>query len=191
MKCGKELYEPEEEYCYDCKRIHHCYDQGAAAFVYSEGIKESIYRYKYKNRREYAGWYVKEIARACGGQIRIWAPQVIVPVPLHESKMKKRGYNQAELIAGELGKCLDIPVRTDLLRRVRKTTPMKALGTKERVKNLENAFIISGNSVKYNQIMLVDDIYTTGTTVDACAGVLKDKGAKKVYFVCLCVGRGI
>lgn len=191
LQCGKELRRADEQYCYDCGKIKHHYEQGAAAFVYTEGIKQSIYRYKYKGRREYARWYGRVLADRCGARIRMWNPDVIVPVPLHREKLKKRGYNQAELVANELGKRLGIPVDGDYLVRRHNTAPMKELTSNERLKNLKNAFIITNNDVKYNKILIVDDIYTTGATVDACADVLKEYGAKEVYCVSLCVGRGI
>lgn len=190
MKCGKELADEQEEYCGDCQRLKHCFDQSAAAFSYSEDIKQSVYRFKYQNKRTYADWYAQAVEQVCGGQIMRWAPQVIIPVPLHRSRQKKRGYNQAGLLADTLGKRMNIPVDTACLQRVERTRPMKQLGDEERIKNLENAFNITSNSVKYNKVLLVDDIYTTGATLDACARVLKEHGAGRVYAVCLCIGKG-
>ncbi len=191
LKCGKELDDAQKQYCYDCGRIEHTYTQGTAVFAYTEGIKQSIYRYKYKGRREYAVWYAEQIAKKCGAQIAIWRPDVIIPVPLHRNKLRKRGYNQAELLAVEIGKNTGIPVDADYLLRGKNTAPMKALSENERTKNLEKAFLIKKNGVKYNKVMLVDDIYTTGATVDACATELKAAGSEQVYCVSLCIGRGI
>ena len=104
MKCGKPLDEENGELCFDCEKTRHVYDQGAAVFQYSQGIKQSIYRFKYNGCRDFADWYGEEIYRTCQEQLKLWAPQVIIPVPLHVSKERIRGYNQAELIAVELGK---------------------------------------------------------------------------------------
>ncbi len=191
LKCGKELESEEEQYCYDCKRLTHVYTQGAAAFVYTDGIKQSIYRYKYKGRREYAGWYGKMLAKHCGSRIRLWRPDVIIPIPLHRHKLHERGYNQAKLMADALGENMGISVNEDYLIRNIRTAPMKNLTGEERIKNLKNAFIINRYDVKYNKVLLVDDIYTTGATVDACAKVLEEHGVKQVYCVSLCVGKGI
>lgn len=191
LKCGKELEDAEKQYCYDCGRVEHIYTQGIAAFSYTEGIKQSIYRYKYKGRREYAAWYGEKVAKRCGMQIAVWNPDVIIPVPLHKDKLKKRGYNQAELIAIELGRRLGIPVNAECLMRGKNTAPMKELSENERTKNLENAFFLKDDGVKYNKVMLVDDIYTTGATVDACAKTLKTAGVQQVYCVSLCIGKGI
>lgn len=190
MKCGKELLE-DEQYCYDCKRLKHEFEQCAAVFVYSEAIKQSIYRYKYKGRREYAEWFAGQMYEKMASRIAVWEPELIVPIPLHKSKYKQRGYNQAWLLAAELGRLTGIPVDDGLLQRSRATEPMKALDGENRIKNLKNAFIISSNKVKYKKILLVDDIYTTGATMDACAKALRSKGVEQVYGLCLCIGRGI
>ena len=78
----------------------------------------------------------------------------------------------------------------EALVRVIKTAPMKELSNRERVKNLQNAFQICNNSIRYNKVLIVDDIYTTGATVDACARCFKESGTDKVYVVTLCIGKG-
>ena len=115
---------------------------------------------------------------------------MIIPVPIHESKLKQRCYNQAELIADELSGSMGIPINNKYIMRIRKTTPMKELSNEERVKNLQNAFQICNNSIRYNKVLIVDDIYTTGATVDACARCFKESGTDKVYVVTLCIGKG-
>ena len=105
--------------------------------------------------------------------------------------MIKRGYNQAELIAKELGKNLGIKVDGNYLKRVVNTRPQKEMSRSERKKNMEKAFKISNSVVKYRKIILVDDIYTTGSTVDACAKVLLAAGACEANCVCLSIGQGI
>ena len=114
-----------------------------------------------------------------------------MPVPIHDSKKKQRGYNQAELIARELGRRLNIPVETNLIKRVRKTIPMKDLSAVERQNNLKRAFKICRNDVKLNTIIIVDDIYTTGSTIDAMAYEMRKAGIKRIYFVALAIGNGI
>lgn len=124
FRCGKQLWEEKEEYCTDCKNIEHQFEQGVAVFGYDEKIKDAMYRFKYSNQREYAKFFGEAIAARYGYQIRHWNPDVIIPVPLYRIKYYQRGYNQAELVARELGKILGIPVDTGLLFRVRKTRPM-------------------------------------------------------------------
>lgn len=159
-------------------------------YEYSKCIKDSIYRFKYHNKREYAGIYAKQIADKCGSMIHAWAPDALIPVPIHSSRLKERGFNQAELIAGELEQLMGIPMDCEALVRVVKTVPMKELDNAHRVKNLQNAFQAGEKVVRYSKVLIVDDIYTTGATFDACATVLKHAGVQKVYGVSLCVGDG-
>jgi len=108
---------------------------------------------------------------------------VIVPVPLFESKLRKRGYNQSEILAKELGKRLNIPVK-NLLKRTRDTKTQVGLKVEDRKKNIKNAFSIqsqiSNLKSQMPNILLVDDVVTTGSTLLECANVLKRVGAKKV-----------
>ncbi len=190
MKCGKQLDEDEREYCNDCSVKKHNFDRGAAAFSYSDSMKKSMYAFKYNNRREYAGFYADTLLSGWETLIRAWKPQIIIPVPLHKTKYRKRGYNQAEVFARALSERLDVPVDASYLMRVRKTRPQKELNDRERCNNINNAFQTAGNGVKYRQVLLTDDIYTTGATVDECARVLKAAGAQEVYFAAVCIGRG-
>lgn len=190
MKCGKALADETLEYCGDCRRCRHDFARAAAAFAYSDGIRQSVYRFKYQSRREYANWYARAIVETCGGVLRLWQPQVLLPVPLHPGRLRSRGFNQAQLLAESLSGLLELPVETAYLQRVKRTKPMKTLNDAERIKNLENAFKITRNGVKYKKVLLVDDIYTTGATVDACARVLKTHGVQEVYVACLCIGKG-
>ena len=117
--------------------------------------------------------------------------QALVPVPVHVTKKHSRGYNQAEVLAKELGKYLEIPVRCDLIKRVRKTAPMKDLSAEARQNNLKKAFKICCNDVKLDTIVIIDDIYTTGSTIDAMCAELQKVGIKNIYYVALAIGRGI
>jgi len=188
MKCGKALEDETREYCSDCATIQHEYNQGRAVFLYP-CIRKSIYRFKYKNRREYAEYLGWKMAAVCGKTIKSWNPDALVPVPLHRKKLEKRGFNQAELLANELSKYLHIPVDTKLVARTRNTAPQKALDANERQNNLKNAFKIIQNNVKLKTIVLIDDIYTTGSTIDAIAHEMKAVGVDKVYYIALAIGR--
>jgi len=190
-KCGKPLEQFEEEYCYDCKKIKHIYERGFAVWAYDEEIKKSMYRFKYHNRREFADFYAKELADIYGVFIKHWECDVIIPVPLHKKKYKRRGYNQAALIAKKLSRRLEIAYDDSFLIRAVETKAQKELDDKERYNNLIGAFQIANNGVKYNKVIIVDDIYTTGATIDACARVLKDNGITKVYYLSACIGYGI
>lgn len=189
-KCGKHLADDSLEYCTDCSKGRHIYDQGLALYDYPS-VSKTIYRFKYSNRSEYSKYLGIELARHLGPQILSWKPDVIIPVPLHKKKLQKRGYNQAGLLAKELSKCLDIPYYDRLILRQKNTVPMKELRGSERQINLKNAFIVGDNDVKLSKVVIVDDIYTTGATIDAIARVLKEAGVQKVFFIALSIGVGI
>lgn len=187
-KCGKPLQSEEAEYCYDCMRGNHIYDSGLALYEY-ESIKDSLYRFKYKGRCEYAGFYGREIAGRLGDRIAGWHPDALLPVPMYKRKERMRGYNQAGLLADAVGAALHIPVRQDLMIRQRQTVPMKELDPVRRQINLKKAFIIGQFDVKLKCIIIIDDIYTTGSTMDEMAKVLRTAGVSRIHFLTLAIGR--
>jgi ComF family protein len=156
-------------------------------------MRQIMAEYKYGGCEADAYFFADEMTRFYGEKITNWGIEVIVPVPLHWRKKWFRGYNQAESLALTLGAKLHIPVCADALARTRYTEPQKKLDDKERAANLKGAFSAGKGSIsgqiKGFTVLLVDDIYTTGATLEACARVLLDMGAKKVYFICLCIGR--
>lgn len=188
-KCGKEIEKNEQEYCRDCQRFSHAFDRGASVFAYDEVMRRSISMFKYHNRREYAKFYAEEMYRNCERFIKLCAPEVILPVPVHKQKKRQRGFNQAELVAKELGKILQIPVDTEYLMRVEKTTPQKELTRQQRKVNLKKAFAIRETGKYYERVLLVDDIYTTGATIDAISEILRENQSKIIFFLTICVGR--
>ena len=189
FKCGKQLNDSNEEYCSDCRRRSHSFVRGVALYDYSS-IRVSMYRFKYSGRAEYAEFYGREIALVFGELFEKWGIEAIVPVPMYSGKERMRGYNQAEKLAESVGAESGLPVIHGLVKRVRNTKPMKLLGVGERAANLKNAFIIASNDVKFSKVLLVDDIFTTGATIDAVAETLKDAGVSYVYFVALSIGAG-
>lgn len=189
-RCGKPLEDERREYCSDCERKRHYFTQGKAVFVYEGGIRQSLYRFKYSNKREYAGFYADEANRLYHEWLIERNIEVIIPIPMYIWKQRLRGYNQAEVFARALEKDTGIPVDTQLIRRIRNTTPQKKLSDVERRGNLKNAFQLRSDIVKYKQIILVDDIYTTGSTMDAVAKILVAAGVEEVYFICISIGKG-
>lgn len=188
LKCGKQIRDEREEYCRGCRLVMHEFERGRGLFTY-RSMAESMYRFKYAGRREYARFYGEQIVRRLGRTIRGWKPDALIPVPVHSSRKRERGYNQAEVLAEEIGKKMDIPVERRLLKRVKKTMPQKLLDDKGRQNNLKRAFKIGRNDVKLKVIVMIDDIYTTGSTIDACAAVLKSVGVEKVYYITAAIGK--
>lgn len=194
-KCSKPMEDEEQEYCMDCQKSKHHYNKGYSVWLYDQHMKKSISNFKYHNKWEYAKFYIIEMVQHYEDTIKKLSIDVIIPVPLHPSKRLERGYNQAEILANGLGKSLNIPVATNLLIRSKKTLPQKQLSNKERLKNLKEAFRININALykydrKIERVLLMDDIYTTGSTIEACTNVLMEHGVSEVFFITLCIGKG-
>ena len=155
-------------------------------------VSGSLYRFKYDGRREYADFYGEGMARAMDRFLRETGaqhvPELLVPVPCSRQRMRKRGYNQAALLAHRLSEKTSFPVAEDLLVRSRDTRAMRGMTALERQINLKRTFHVYGNGVRLKSIMLIDDIYTTGATIDACAGALLEAGAEEVSFLALAIG---
>ncbi len=128
------------------------------------------------------------MARHLRGFFENCRPSCLIPVPVSAAKLKKRGYDQAEVLASAISENTGIPVLKNYVIRCRDTLPMKELSRNERMKNLRGAFKITAHDVKCRSVMIVDDIYTTGSTMDALAAVLKEEGVEVVYFVTLAAG---
>ncbi len=195
IKCGRHIFSEEQEYCYECTQKKHAYTRGIAVFEYDDKMRESIGDFKFRGRRQNGEYYSAEAVRRYSEQIRRFAPDALVPVPVHRSRRALRGYNQAEVLADGIGSRLGIPVYGRLLKRVKKTTPQRLLGGRDRQSNLRHAFECDLNFINIEKdtltrIMLVDDIYTTGSTADACANALIEAGVSEVGIISICIGRG-
>ena len=183
-RCGGEL-SGILDVCPDC--LHAAQDFpwkcGIAVFKMCGEIKEAIYRYKYRNRPEYA----RAFGQLAAGALRASGldADLIVPTPLHWFRYCQRTYNQAELLSQEIGRELGIPV-TNLLVRKKWTKQQARLDRQARIRNLEGAFSIRHSTKGRGRcILLIDDVMTTGSTLTAGARVLLDAGAAEVNVLVL------
>ncbi len=190
LRCSKPIDSDEKEFCLDCERHEFSFDCGFAVFLYCGKIKASIARYKYGGRQEYGRFYGEMLNLFASSYVTSWKPEALIPVPVHAGKLSKRGYNQAKVLADVLGKIWDIPVDSRSMKRRKKTRAQKNLDPAERRRNLREAFTLV-QEVRYKTAVLVDDIYTTGSTVDTLARLLKEHGVERVYFLTVCIGRGL
>ena len=185
LKCGRPIQDDSRELCEGCRTHMHEFTRGRAAFVYDDGLKESIYRFKYGGRREYADYYAGRMDELLGTWIRSLRPDAFIPIPVHKSRLRERGYNQAGLLAEGLSKLTGIPTCNEVLIRSGKTAVQKDLGASERQNNLKKALKIGSDVVKLKNIVLIDDIYTTGSTMNAAASCLRIAGVENIYFAVL------
>jgi ComF family protein len=190
QKCGKQLINDESLYCEDCTENRHCFDRGVCIFEYKNELKQSLYKFKYKNKRCFGEFYGSIGICVYGGLLKQWNIELIVPVPMYNKKRKKRGYNQATVFGEFLSSKTGIALDDRSLVRIRNTKAQKGLNKDERYNNLKNAFALDKSRLKnVSNVLLVDDIYTTGSTVNECASLLKAAGVKRVYFMCIASGR--
>lgn len=190
MKCGRPIGDEGQEYCEDCAVQKHFFDRGVAAFTYTGAMRHSVYRMKAANRRDYLPFYAESMSRALLPYLGRWRPEVIVPVPMHPRKRRLRGYNQSELLAEEIGKITGIPMISDLLCCTRLVPSQKALDRQERLRNLRGSFSLNRAATGISRVLLVDDVYTTGSTMDELSRVLRAGGVQTIFFVVLCTGKG-
>ncbi len=189
-KCGKEIVDETMEYCGDCMGHRHAFESGVALLNYDETARTVMAQIKYKNKREYLDFFGAAMAKRYERTVERMAVEAIVPVPVHPSRRRARGFNQAEVLAEVLGKKLGIPVKPEMLIREKRTRPQKELTAAERLKNLSGAFSAREGIHGIRRVLLVDDIYTTGSTIEACARVLRNAGVEKVYFAVICMTGG-
>ena len=145
-------------------------------------------RLNIKIKREYLDFY----AEAAAEKLRQyenreeWQFDGLVPVPVHPARKRKRGFNQAEILAKRMGERLEMPVCPEFLYRIRNTEPLKELNPDERLRNLQQAFQADAEAIRASgvqNVLLVDDIYTTGSTAEACTRALLSAGIEKVCFL--------
>jgi ComF family protein len=150
---------------------------------YRNGIAGALRRFKYQGETNLIGVFTALWQRLESDRI---PGELIVPIPLHPRRLRQRGFNQAVLLARPLGRMLGIATYPRVLKRVRNTPPQVNLKPEERRKNVRGAFAVSERQRVYGrEVIVVDDVYTTGATVQECAKVLKKAGAEAVHVLTL------
>lgn len=192
FRCGREIADGEKEYCSACETRPPSVDRNFAVWRYDGAMKKSIAAFKYGGRKEYADFYVRHMAQKIGKCLLRYGVTVLVPVPVSKKRRRYRGFNQAELLAEQLAKELGI-VSVNLLVRKKNTVPQSRLTPEERKKNLDGSIAWNEKAaweldVCPAAVAVVDDIYTTGSTLSACAEVLRVQGVQRVYGICVCIG---
>ncbi len=174
-RCGKNVF-GQSNYCFNCKNTLRHFDKATAPFLYTGLVKTLIRRFKYKNApylaRTFARWLAQEYIKSD------FDVDVVVYVPMHKDKLSKRGYNQAELLAFEFCKIVGLPLAKNFLIKNFDTDTQTHKSRDER-EHLENIYSLTHKDYfRGKKILLIDDVITTGSTMDACAEAL---GASKVY----------
>jgi ComF family protein len=177
----------EKEYCPDCppKPIH--FDTARAPLLYDGPVVPGIIAMKFNRRLEMAEYFGRILFYYLKTEMKDENFDCIIPVPLHPRRYLERGYNQSEEMGMFLSRKTGIPLFPELLRRIRNTPPQTSVEHSGRRKNVTGAFnVVYPDPVKGHRVLLLDDVYTTGSTLNAAAGALKDAGAAKVTALTLC-----
>jgi len=188
--CGKYLCSGGD-LCADCKETAPPFFIARAVGPYEGKIKKSIKLLKFVGQRNLARRMGEMMADVVKDEPRFAGINLIVPVPITQNSLMQRGFNQAELLANRIGHCLKKPVKSDILIRIRETPSQRELTRELREENLKDAFCLKSNrAIEDKRILLVDDVYTTGSTTRECTKVLMAGGACEVAVVTWAAGQG-
>jgi len=166
--------------CPDCRRRQTEIDGIRSPFRFDEVIRKAIHQLKYRNLKTISPCLAELLADYF--MSNPLPGEALVCVPLHPRRLRERGYNQSSLLAGELGRRIDLPGIDDCLIRVRQAQPqVRAVDVEERRRNVADAFLCRDERVRGKQIILIDDVCTSGATLESCAAALKNKGAASVW----------
>nr|CAA9253159.1 Competence protein F homolog, phosphoribosyltransferase domain; protein YhgH required for utilization of DNA as sole source of carbon and energy [uncultured Armatimonadetes bacterium] len=167
------------------------FDTARGAAIYEGALRHAIHRFKYgrmESLGEPLGAYLANRLVA-DALLSPPPPDLVIPVPIHASRERRRGFNQANVLAAPVAEMLGVPLRPGLLVRTRKTPPQVGLAPEARRSNLADAFTVPGASeLAGRRVLLIDDVFTTGSTVSACARALKEAGAASVRVATLAAG---
>jgi ComF family protein len=184
VMCGERLYSGiAQTLCGECMKEKPPFEKASAYGSYEGGLRELIHLLKYDHVLSAADVLGRMLAEATTDlEAEFVDAPLVVPVPLHQSKLRQRGFNQSELIARAMAKASgrELEIAPKLLIRKRETDSQTGLTRQQRIANLRGAFGVT-NAIAGCDILLVDDVFTTGTTSSECARVLRRAGAKRIW----------
>jgi ComF family protein len=183
-RCGRPFPKGSTSHlCSDCLQEKTSFAWGRAAAIYQGVLAGAIQQFKYHGDVNLAGPLSRLWSKI---NIQDFPVEAIIPVPLHPTRLRERGFNQALLLGKALAKIHKITVLTRALRRTRNTIPQVQLDHSERERNVRGAFTVRNQQEIIDKcLLLVDDVFTTGATVNECARILKKSGAKQVFVLTL------
>lgn len=176
-RCG--LPQPMGRLCRDCRAHPPAYDVARSRFRYSARLRPVIVSLKYRPNPGLGQLLAEYLAAYLGEQP--WRPDLLLPIPLADDRTKERGFNQAEVLARPLSGLTGLALSSDAILRVRPTPKQVGLDFDQRKANMRGAFAADAAQVRGKQILLVDDVMTTGATLNAAATALKEAGADRVF----------
>lgn len=189
--CNEELPYSKEELLQTGQYGEENFCDGAiSVFRYTGMVKDSLIRFKFYSSPSYYRTYAKLMAKRLSEITDIKDYDILISIPLHKNKEYARGYNQAFLISKALSRELKLPEKSKAMKRLKNTQTQSLLDKRDRQLNIKDAFFITDAGIVRNKsIILVDDIMTTGATLEECGRVLKQAGAVKVTALVVATGR--
>lgn len=183
-RCGKKNI--NNKICPHCSSLFYFNKLTIVGDYNDEKIKKVIKLLKYK--------FIKDLSKNLSDYVALFLSEknekdikkiyhqntILIPIPIHKKRERWRGFNQSELIGRRLAKKLDIPIEDNKLKRIKHKKPQTVLKREERIKNIKNCFSWEGGSLENKKILLLDDVITTGATLNEAARILKEKGAKRI-----------
>lgn len=176
----------KKEYC-NCASKPKFFFRAVSPFLYKDSVKNALLYLKNKKSNRLAEYFAKEMVKTFDKDFSDTKIDAIIPVPLHKSKLKSRGFNQSELLADEISKLKGIPVIKNCLIQAEKNTSQHNLKYKHRYQNVKGVYRASGIPIDCLTVLLVDDIMTSGATLNECSKMLRLEGVLKIY--CLTVAK--
>lgn len=189
---GKDSVIPRvsQHYCYICRKKQWPFELVRAAGPYEGVLKETIHRFKYLGRKNLASSLAGLMVESARMEPLLTCVDLVLPVPLADEKLRARGFNQAGLLAEEVGYRLQLPVNHKLLVKDFDTQPQVGLDRVAREKNLKGAFRVTNTGViQGKNIMIIDDVFTTGNTMSSVAMVVRSAGAGNIFGLTVAAGR--
>jgi len=196
IKCGKPLVRTNyflnnrDVLCVNCKKHPYYFNYARSVGVYDKALRKCIHLFKYYREKKLSKPLGKLLVEYISEKERVYQKyDLIIPVPLHKNDLSTRGFNQSLLLSMEIGNYFSIPVGKDILIKKKVTGAQIKLSKKERENNLVNAFlIIEPEKIKGKNILLIDDVFTTGSTVNECSKELKKAQVKNIRVLTLARG---
>lgn len=178
--CGSPV--DNDRICYRCRQNPRYFSKARSYALYEGVMRTAIIRFKFEKKRkigEFFGSILGEFALSLDWQI-----DVVVPIPLSKERLKDRGFNQSEILALGVAEILKLPISSGIVR-IKETLPSTSLSPEERIKNINKAFLLSDTNLKGKRVLLIDDVYTTGATVNEAGRTLLERGIRDVKVLTL------
>ncbi len=189
VSCGRQLtgQAPGKNLCRSCLKRNFSFDRAFSPCKYEGVVKKLIHEFKYSGK-DYLGKFLGKILRdfTCAHPLPVGYIDLVIPVPLHKDRLREREFNQAHILSESVAGVFGRKTSSGILMRKKPTRTQTELGFAQRQKNIKGSFAADGSGIlKGSDVLLVDDVLTTGATASEAAKTLKEAGAKKVYVLTL------